>query len=384
MSHPPQSPHPDEDDAALLALSLAGGACAPRRHLLQHHGSPAAALDAGPIAWRAAGLEPAQIAALRQPDQDALDTAQRWLAEPRRHLLGCHDPDYPALLLRAPNPPLALYVDGDPSVMWHPAVAIVGSRAPSAGGRDNAACFALALATAGIAVTSGMAAGIDAAAHTAVLSHQGGLTLAVVGTGPDLAYPRQNAELRERIAAHGAVISEYPPGTPPRAGHFPARNRIIAGLSLATVVIEAATRSGALITARLSSEAGREVFALPGSIHNPLARGCHRLIRDGAGLVESAEEVLTGIAPLAAELAAALRGRLSTPIQGNGSDHHAAPDFPDPDYQRLWQALGHDPICMDSLIIRSGLTAAAVSSMLLTMELDGYVAVERGRYTRKT
>ncbi len=370
----------------MLALSLAGGACAPRRHLLQHHGSPAAALDAGPIAWRAAGLEPAQIAALRQPDQDALDTAQRWLAGPRRHLLGCHDPDYPALLLRIPNPPLALYVDGDPSVMWHPAVAIVGSRAPSAGGRDNAACFALALATAGIAVTSGMAAGIDAAAHTAVLSHQGGLTLAVVGTGPDLAYPRQNAELRERIAAHGAVISEYPPGTPPRAGHFPARNRIIAGLSLATVVIEAATRSGALITARLSSEAGREVFALPGSIHNPLARGCHRLIRDGAGLVESAEEVLTGIAPLAAELADALRGRLSTPIQGkgNGSDHRATPDFPDPDYQRLWQALGHDPICMDSLIIRSGLTAAAVSSMLLTMELDGYVAVERGRYTRKT
>ncbi len=228
-----------------------------------------------------------------------------------------------------------------------------------------------------------MAAGIDAAAHTAALSHQGGLTLAVVGTGADLAYPRQHAELRERIATHGAVISEHPPGTPPRAGHFPARNRIIAGLSLATLVIEAATRSGALITARLSAEAGREVFALPGSIHNPLARGCHRLIRDGAGLVESAEEVIAGIGPLAAQLADALRTRLSPPTQGTTVERRTTPDFPNPDYQNLWQALGHDPLCMDSLITRSGLTAAAVSSMLLTMELDGYVAVERGRYTRK-
>nr|WP_308006296.1 DNA-processing protein DprA [Xanthomonas albilineans] len=382
MSHAPQFSNSDDGDTSLLALSLAGGACAPRRRLLQRHGSPATALDAGPIAWRAAGLEPAQIAALRQPDYDALDNAQRWLAGPRRHLLGCHDPDYPALLLRTPNPPLALYVEGDPSILWHPAVAIVGSRAPSAGGRDNAACFALALTAAGIAVTSGMAAGIDAAAHTAALSHQGGLTLAVVGTGADLAYPRQHAELRERIATHGAVISEHPPGTPPRAGHFPARNRIIAGLSLATLVIEAATRSGALITARLSAEAGREVFALPGSIHNPLARGCHRLIRDGAGLVESAEEVIAGIGPLAAQLADALRTRLS-PTQGTTVERRTTPDFPNPDYQNLWQALGHDPLCMDSLITRSGLTAAAVSSMLLTMELDGYVAVERGRYTRK-
>ncbi|WP_369942703.1 DNA-processing protein DprA [Xanthomonas medicagonis] len=370
-------------DPALLALSLAGGASAPRKRLLEQCGSPAAALNAGPVAWRAAGLDAAQIAALRRPDAAAMDAAQAWLAQPCRHLLGCHDPDYPALLLRAPNPPLALYLEGDPAALWHPAVAVVGSRAPSAGGRDNAARFALALAAAGLTVTSGMAAGVDAAAHAAALSRQDGRTVAVVGTGVDLAYPHQHAALRERIAARGAVVSEHPPGTPPRPGHFPARNRIIAGLSLATLVIEAAARSGALITARLAAEAGREVFALPGSIHNPMARGCHRLIRDGAGLVESAEEVLAGVAPLAAELADALRGRLAAPTEGSTDDHRVAPPFSDPDYQRLWQALGHDPTCMDSLIARTGLTAAAASSMLLAMELDGYVAVERGRYTRK-
>ncbi|XQA72972.1 DNA-processing protein DprA [Xanthomonas sacchari] len=383
MSSPVIAPAHTPADPALLRLSLAGGASAPRRLLLEQHGSPAAALAAGPAGWQAAGLDAAQIAALQRPDRAALDTAEHWLAQPGRHLLGCHDTDYPALLRRTPNPPLALYVDGDPTVMWHPAVAVVGSRAPSAGGRDNAYGFALALAAAGFAVTSGMASGVDAAAHRAALSCADGLTVAVVGTGPDLAYPRQHAALHRQIAERGAVVSEHPPGTPARAGHFPARNRIIAGLSLATLVIEAATRSGALITARLAAEAGREVFALPGSIHNPLARGCHRLIRDGAGLVESAEEVLAGVAPLAAELADALRGRLNAPTQGASTARAATPAFPHPDYQRLWQALGHDPICMDSVIARSGLTAAAASSMLLAMELDGYVAVERGRYTRK-
>ncbi|MDQ1091797.1 DNA processing protein [Xanthomonas sacchari] len=383
MSQPDTARIDAPADPALLVLSLAGGASAPRRQLLEQHGSPAAALAAGPAGWHAAGLDAAQIAALQRPDRAALEAAEHWLAQPGRHLLGCHDADYPTLLRRAPNPPLALYVDGDPAALWHPAVAVVGSRAPSAGGRDNAYGFALALAAAGFAVTSGMASGVDAAAHRAALSRADGRTVAVVGTGPDLAYPRQHAALRTQIAERGAVVSEHPPGTPARPGHFPARNRIIAGLSLATLVIEAATRSGALITARLAAEAGREVFALPGSIHNPLARGCHRLIRDGAGLVESAEEVLAGVAPLAAELADALRGRLNAPTQEASTARGATPAFPDPDYQRLWQALGHDPICMDSVIARSGLTAAAASSMLLAMELDGYVAVERGRYTRK-
>src|SRR5687767_3716343 len=205
---------------ALLVLSLAGGASAPRRLLLERCGGAGAALAAGPAAWRAAGLSEAQAQALREPDPAALDAARAWLAQPRHHLLGCHDPDYPALLRRIAAPPLALYVDGDPSALWHPALAVVGSRSPSAGGRDNAYRFARALAEAGMAVVSGMAAGVDAAAHEAALARGGGLTVAVVGTGADLAYPRQHAALRARIAERGAVVSEHPPGTGARPSHF--------------------------------------------------------------------------------------------------------------------------------------------------------------------
>ncbi|WP_064749150.1 DNA-processing protein DprA [Lysobacter antibioticus] len=380
-----------DDLQALLRLIDAAGAAAPRRALLETHPGPAAALAAGPPAWHAAGLSPAQIERLRAPPSAALDRAFDWLQAPTHHLLGWHDPDYPALLRRAPHPPLALFVAGEPGLLWHPAVAVVGSRSPTPGGRDNAADFARALARSGLAVSSGLAAGIDTAAHCAALD-AGGLTVAVLGTGPDLAYPRSNADLHARIAAAGAVVSEHLPGTQARPEHFPSRNRILAGLSLATLVIEAAERSGALITARLAAESGREVFAVPGSIHNPLARGCHRLIREGAGLVESAAEVAAALAPLAAELAADLRRRLAAPIPGShagvtdaGQDPGGAAadsEFADPDYQRLWQALGHDPTGMDLLVQRTGLTAAELSSMLLVMELEGRVSAQHGRYFR--
>ncbi|WP_411833854.1 DNA-processing protein DprA [Pseudoxanthomonas mexicana] len=375
----------EEDSRALLRLILAGGPAACRRRLLDAHAGPAAALAAGPPAWRAAGLDANQIAALSRAGADGLDRARTWLAAPGHHLIGWHDADYPELLRSIAAPPLALFVEGDPALLWHPAVAVVGSRRPSAGGRDNARDFAHALAAAGITVASGMAAGIDAAAHEAALALAGGRTVAVQGTGPDVAYPYAHRDLRERIAARGAVVSEHPPGTGPRQSHFPSRNRILAGLALATVVVEAATRSGALITARQAAESGREVFAVPGSIHNPMARGCHRLIRDGAGLVEDAGEILAAVGPLAAGLARALQQRLGVPeaepqsvsilpeTSGGGSA----------DYKRLWEALGHDPTPMDQLIERSGLTAAEVSSMLLVMELDGRVTVEHGRYTRK-
>jgi DNA processing protein len=313
-----------------------------------------------------------------------LANSQDWLQASGHHLVGWHDPDYPALLRRISSPPLALFVAGDPALLWHPAVAIVGSRSPSAGGRDNAFDFARALAASGLAVASGLAAGIDTAAHEGALA-DGGLTLAVLGTGPDVPYPRANTELHARIAVAGAVVSEHPPGTGAQRGHFPSRNRILAGLSLATLVVEAAQRSGALITARLAGEAGREVFAVPGSIHNPLARGCHRLIRDGAGLVESAQEVIAAIGPLAAELADALRGRLAAPTSHAtpAADRQASVGSDGPDYQCLWQALGHDPTGMDRLVSRTGLTAAELSSMLLVMELEGRVVVEHGRYSRK-
>lgn len=369
---------------ALLRLTLCGGAVAPRRRLLDTHGSAAAALAAGPRNWRTHGLDDAQIRALDIPPAVALARSHDWLALPDRHLLGWDDPDYPPLLRRIASPPLALFVAGAAARLWHPAVAVVGSRAPSAGGRDNAAAFAHAFAASGLCVASGLAAGIDTAAHQAALA-AGGASVAVLGTGIDVPYPRANAGLLERLAVAGAVVSEHPPGTQPRREFFPSRNRILAGLSLGTVVIEAAERSGALITARHAIDAGREVFAVPGSIHNPLSRGCHRLIREGAGLVESAPEVIAALAPLAAELAEALRGRLTAPtpaFQAAPAGATTPPAWPDPDYQRLWQALGHDPTGMDRLVERSGLTAAALSSMLLIMELEGRVAVSHGRYCR--
>ena len=374
----------EEDTLALLKLLLAGGAVATRRELLDAHGAPARSLAAGASAWRAAGLSETQIQRIRQPDNEILRRARQWLEHARHQLLGWHDPDYPPLLRRISSPPLALFVDGDPSLLWHAGVAIVGSRSPTAGGRDNAYSFAKAFAASGTAVISGMAAGIDAAAHEAALSVPQGVTVAVLGTGPDLAYPPHHAALRERIAAQGAVVSEHPPGTPAKPAHFPSRNRILAGLALGTLVVEATERSGALITARQAGDNGREVFAVPGSIHNPMARGCHRLIREGAGLVENAQEVLDALVPMASELADFLRGRLAGSLARPhiGSDAALAPL--NPDYQPLWLALGHDPTGMDLLVERTGLTAAELSSMLLVMELDGRVAVEHGRYSRKT
>lgn len=374
----------DTDAQALLALILAGGSSAARRQLLDTHGDATTALKAGRGAWRASGLGPDSCARLLKPDGQAMARCGAWLESPDHHLLHWRHADYPALLRQTGSPPLALFVEGNPDLLWHPGVAVVGSRSPSSGGRDNAGDFSRALAMSGLAVCSGMAAGIDAAAHEAALAVPDGRTIAVVGTGPDLAYPRSHARLRERIAAAGALVSEFPPGTQARPAHFPSRNRLLAGLSLGTLVVEAAERSGALITARLASESGREVFAIPGSIHNPMARGCHRLIRDGAALVERPQEIVEGIGPLAEELGQALRRRLA-PAPGRPHPVAAAAPAPlDPDYQRLWTALGHDPTGMDALIARTGLTAAALSSMLLVMELDGRVAVEHGRYSRRS
>jgi DNA processing protein len=371
----------DRDDEALLYLAAAGGNVPARRRLLETHGSASAAVAAGIRDWRSHGLDDAQVHALSRPDEVALAPTRAWLADPAHHLLGWQDPDYPALLRRIASPPLLLYVAGDPASLWHPAVAVVGTRSPSAGGRDNARDFAQAHASSGLGIVSGLAAGVDTEAHAGALAMEA-RTVAVLGTGPDVPYPRANAALHARIAAAGAVVSEHPPGTQARREHFPSRNRIIAGLALGTLVIEAAERSGALITARMATDAGRDVFAVPGSIHNPLARGCHRLIREGAGLVESAQEVIDALGPAATDLADALRGRLQIPIPTPAKVHQPCMPLA-PDYQTLWEALGHDPSGMDRLVSRTGLTAADVSSMLLVMELEGRVDVEHGRYSRK-
>ena len=368
---------------ALLRLVLAGGRITPRRRLLaRFDGNAEAALHAGPGEWTEAGLSEAQAAALqkRSAGRAAEDRALHWLQCPGHHLVGWADADYPPLLREIASPPLALFVDGEPGRLWHPQLAIVGSRAATAGGRENARRFAGEIAAAGFAITSGLAEGIDAAAHAGALDAIEGLTLAIVGTGPERAYPVVHAELRDAIAQRGAIISEHPPGTPPLRRHFPARNRLVAGLTLGTLVIEAAERSGALISARMAADAGREVLALPGSIHNPMARGCHRLIRDGAQLVETPAEVLEVLIRACPSLSETLHARLDAPI------HPVQAEGPEPpaDHQTLWSALGHDPIPMDGLVARTGLTVAELSPMLLALELQGRLAVEHGRYTRKS
>ena len=384
----PTSPAPTHNDPdeydALLRLLTSGAAAAAIRRLLDSHGSANTALRAGARDWASHGLDATTCNAIRNPDPIHLSRGQSWLECGSHDLIGWSQADYPPLLRRIPSPPPMLFVAGDAGLLWRPAVAIVGSRAATAGGCKNAAMFADALSRNGLCIASGLAAGIDAAAHEATLQADGA-TVAVLGTGPDIAYPVRHRPLLERIAAHGCVVSEHLPGTRPLRQYFPSRNRILAGLSLGTLVVEAAERSGALITARLSAEVGREVFALPGSIHNPMARGCHRLIREGAQLVESPDEVLEVLAPLAIDLAKALRGELEAsyaPPQAQlPALRHPCLSI-DPDYNRLWQALGHDPTGMDELGQRTGLTTAELSAMLLSLELEGRVAAEHGRYCR--
>ncbi len=370
-----------DDASAWLRLILAPklGAGGVRR-LVEHFGSAAAAVAASRAAQRELGLAEPTLDALNRPDATALECAERWLKGAGHRLIAWSDEDYPALLRRAPNPPAALFVDGQVDVLWSAQIAVVGSRNPTAAGIDHAADFADSFCRSGFTVTSGLAEGIDAAAHRAVVK-AGGTTIAVVATGLDLVYPARHAHLAEAIAEHGAVVSEYPPGTEARREYFPQRNRIIAGLSLGTLVVEAALRSGALITARLASEAGREIFALPGSIHNPMAKGCHRLIRDGAALVETSAEVIDALGPVAEELAAHLRQRLDPEPAGSATPRTLSKD---PQRARVWRALGHDPVDLDALVRRTGLTVDALSAMLLSMELEGEVVAERGRYTRRT
>jgi DNA processing protein len=308
---------------------------------------------------------------------------------PGHHLITRDDERFPPLLRDIPSPPAALWLAGNPDVLWQPQLAVIGSRNPTAGGRDNARSFAGELARQGLAITSGMASGIDSVAHEAALE-AGGVTVAVMGTGLDVVYPASGRALATRILEQGALVSEFPPGTPPQRSHFPSRNRIISGLSLGVLVIEASLRSGTLITARLAANQGRDVFALPGSIHNPLAKGCHRLIREGARLVESVADIVQELTPLASQLATRLRGELAdsgeAPGQASLELAAAGPQFElDPEYRRLWSCLGHDPMPADSIIEQSGLTARAVSAMLLMLELRGMVeAHPGGAYSRKT
>lgn len=288
------------------------------------------------------------------------------------------------MLKRISSPPAALFVEGDPNSLWQPQVAVIGSRNPTAGGLDHARAFSVELCRQGMAITSGMASGIDSAAHEAALE-AGGTTIAVTGTGLDLVYPATGAKLAARIPEQGVLVSEFPPGTPAKRSHFPARNRIISGLSLGVLVVEAGLNSGSLITARHAAEQGREVFALPGSLHNPMIKGCHRLIREGARLVETCGDIMAELAPMAAELAMELKASLepaeNPEPQASGAGSNL---LSDPEYQGIWEVLGYDPKPVDRIAAQTGIRVQSVASMLLMLELEGMVEVHEGsRYSRK-
>ena len=349
--------------------------------LLSDYGSPSTLFHAAPEQLRTAGIRAESIDALANPDWESVDRDLAWLAEPGNRLLTCLDPDYPPLLKEIPDPPALLFVHGDSEYLQQPQLAIVGSRNPSHDGAALAREFSAHLASCGLTITSGLASGIDGEAHQGALQ-AGGSTVAVTGTGLDRVYPARHRELAHQIADNGALVSEFPPGTLPLPGNFPRRNRIISGLSLGTLVVEAALRSGSLITARTALEQGREVFAIPGSIHNPLARGCHALIREGAKLVETGDHILEELASL---VSLCLSQTGSSNVSKTINDSSDKPARLDAEYINLLDLMGYEPVSIDQLVQRSGLTPEQVSSMLLLLELVDFIASSPGgRYTRRS
>lgn len=355
-------------DAWLTLLLAPGIGPVAGMRLIERHGDPEAALAAGPSGWRAAGIPEPLFEALREPDAEAMTACRDWLdgAEDRA-LLTIDDPRYPPRLLETGRPPLALFCQGDVDLLMRDQIAIVGARAASRQGLEDARAFAGELARQGLVITSGLASGIDGAAHAAALDASGN-TIAVAGTGPDRVYPARHRQLAHRIGAQGLIVSEFPPGTGAKPQHFPQRNRIIAGLSLGTLVVEAAAKSGSLITAKLAAEFGREVFAIPGSIHKPTARGCHALIREGAQLVETVQEILVALGRAAPATTATLPGV---------SDPDANPALSGGARQTL-AAVDDNGTAFDQLVARTGLNVAALSSALLELEIAGLVASEPG------
>lgn len=365
------APHPEP---WLRLVHAPGVGPARTRELLARFGDAAGVCGASHAQLTAAGLSADAVESLRAAEAPAGVARDRaWADEPGRHLLTLADPRYPPRLAAIPDPPPVLYLRGDPEVLQYPALAIVGTRHPTPAGQEIAHDFARHLAASGLVIVSGLAVGIDGAAHSGALAG-GGLTVAAAGTGVDRIYPARHQELARRIAVEGALLSELPVGTRPSRSAFPRRNRILAGLCVGTLVVEAAVRSGSLITARLALEQDREVFAIPGSIHNPVARGCHRLIRQGAKLVETADDVLEELAPLIGQHLAAATAPEREP---------EAEKADDPEYARLLACLDWEPRGVDDLAARTGLAAGDLASMLLRLELEGRVrAAPGGLYQR--
>jgi DNA processing protein len=353
-----------EDTKAWAAVALRGLPPSTLVELLRAFGGPAEVLAATPSKLRNVVPDAVASRVAARVDEDALARTLAWLDEPDHRLLAWGDAAYPGALLALGHAPPVLYYIGNVDLLNAPAFAIVGSRSATAQGKDNARAFARALSDAGLVVVSGLALGIDAAAHEGALDGASS-TMAVVGTGLDRVYPARHRALAHRIAQVGGLLSEFPPGTPPRDYHFPRRNRLISGLSQGVLVVEATLHSGSLITARYAGEQGRDVFAVPGSIHSPLSKGCHKLIREGAKLTETAHDVLE-------EMGLALPGLQS---QDGGPMSKGA----------LLDAMGGDPADVDTLVARTGLAADEVVVQLTRLELGGDVAaLPGGRWQRRT
>lgn len=338
------------------------------RRLLVAFGHPAAIL-AAPVTALERIVKNTIAQRIKQgADRDKIAGVFKWLEDPSNAIITLADPDYPAQLLNIADPPPLLYLKGRRELLQQPALAVVGSRNATPQGLSNAEAFSEAASNAGLCIISGMALGIDTAAH------QGGLrgfaaSIAVVGTGLDIVYPAKNHPLAHKLAKEGALISEFPLGTPAIGRNFPRRNRIISGMSQGCLVVEAALRSGSLITARQALDQGREVLAIPGSIHSPLSKGCHALIKQGAKLVESTQDILDELNCLPPTVVEDKKEEFTTQkISENGL---------------LLKHLGYDVIDMDTLCARSGLTAEIVSAMLLTLELDGQVSSLPGGYYQR-
>jgi DNA processing protein len=365
----------ESDLADWIRLSLvAGVGDETARELLARCGMPGEIFQQSHGALAALVGDKLAANLLAEPEAESIERALAWAARDNHYVFTLADAQYPQSLLKSADPPPLLYVVGRPALLNAPALAIVGSRSATPQGLANAEQFARTLADAGLTIVSGLALGIDAAAHRGALKGAGS-TIAVVGTGADIVYPSRNRDLAKAIAEGGVIVSSFTLGTPAIGNNFPQRNRLISGLSRGVLVVEAAMQSGSLITARLAGEQGREVFAIPGSIHSPLAKGCHRLIKQGAKLVESARDVLEELGELPHVSAA----QIATPV-APAQDQTVAADAAT---QKLLQQLGRDECDVDDLCQRTGLTAARVCAMLLQLELEGSVAsLPGGRYQR--
>ena len=345
--------------------------------LLNTFGSVESALAANASQLSQLGIKSAAVTALTNREKPDIQADLDWCAQANHHIITLQDERYPAQLKELNDAPPLLYVRGDIDYLSRPQLAIVGTRNPTAAGRNIAKEFAQHLSDAGITITSGLASGIDGASHEGALLGLAG-TIAVVAHGLDIVYPAQHQQLAQSISEHGAVISEMPIGAQPTRGSFPRRNRLISALSLGTLVVEAAQKSGSLITARYALEQNRDVFAIPGSIHNPMARGCHQLIRQGAKLVESVNDILEDLSITLNQTPHYPRKSSADTSEKPNEKHKTL----DPDHLKLLKCLAYEPSSIDELVAQSGFAAAEVASMLLILELEDIIACQDGRYTR--